>query len=80
MREVQLKDVKATFSSVVDQALAGEPTIVTRHGRKEAVVLSYEEYERIAHLPSFADLLLAFPGTPEDIPERNRKLGRTVEF
>lgn len=73
MKELQLKDAKATLSAVVDQAVAGEPTIITRHGRKEAVLLSFAEWERISKVPSFADLLLAFPGEPDDIPERTRK-------
>ncbi len=53
---------------MVDQAVAGEPTVITRHGRKEAVLLSFAEWERISKVPSFADLLLAFPGKPDDIP------------
>ena len=40
MKEIQLKDAKATLSAVVDQAIAGEPAVITRHGRKAAVVLS----------------------------------------
>jgi len=34
MREIQLKDGKATLSSVVDDAVAGEPLIITRHGKR----------------------------------------------
>lgn len=78
MREIQLKNAKATLSAVVDQAVAGEPSVITRHGRKEAVVLSFEEYERLALVPSFADLLLAFPGDPDDIPARSGKPARTL--
>ncbi len=73
MKELQLRDAKATLSAVVDQAVAGEPTVITRHGRKEAVLLSFEEFQRISRVPDFADLLLAFPGEPDDIPERARK-------
>src|SRR5690606_8331507 len=71
MKELQLKDAKATLSAVVDRAIAGEPTVITRHGRKEAVLISFEEWERISKVPSFADLLLAFPGEPDDIPARS---------
>jgi PHD/YefM family antitoxin component YafN of YafNO toxin-antitoxin module len=56
--------------------VAGEPAVITRHGRKEAVLVSFEEWERISKVPSFADLLLAFPGEPADIPERARKPAR----
>jgi antitoxin Phd len=80
MKEIQLKDAKATLSAVVDDAVAGEPSVITRHGRKEAVVLAFEEWERISNVPSFADLLLAFPGEPGDIPERDRTPGRDVDL
>ncbi|GEO39951.1 prevent-host-death family protein [Skermanella aerolata] len=78
MKQIQLKDAKATLSAVVDRAVAGEPTVITRHGRKEAVLVSFEEWERVSKVPSFADLLLAFPGDAEDIPERLRKPARTL--
>jgi prevent-host-death family protein len=53
MKEIQLKDAKATLSAVIDQALTGNGSIITRHGRKEAVVISYEDYRRLAEIPSF---------------------------
>ena len=78
MKDLPLKDAKATLSAVVDRAVAGEPTVITRHGRKEAVLISFEEWQRISAVPSFADLLLAFPGKPGDIPERTRKPARAL--
>lgn len=78
MKEMQLKDAKARLSAVVDHAVAGEPTVITRHGRKEAVLVSFEEWERISRVPDFADLLLAFPGEPGDVPERSRKPARAL--
>ncbi|RVC81594.1 type II toxin-antitoxin system Phd/YefM family antitoxin [Mesorhizobium sp. M4A.F.Ca.ET.022.05.2.1] len=78
MREIQLKDAKATLSAVVDQAVAGEPSVITRHGKPEAVLVSFKEWERVSKVPSFADLLLAFPGDPDDIPERRRKPARAL--
>ncbi len=78
MKELQIKHAKASLSAVVDRAVAGEPTVITRHGRKEAVLISFEEWQRIAKAPSFADLLLAFPGEPADIPERRRKRARAL--
>jgi antitoxin Phd len=78
MKEIQLKDAKATLSAVVDRAVSGEPSIITRHGRKEAVVLAFEEYERLSRVPSFGELLDAFPGGPDDIPERKRKPARVL--
>ena len=78
MKEIQLKDAKATLSALVDRALAGEPTVITRHGRKEAVLISFEEWERVSKVPSFADLLLAFPGEPGDIPGRSHRPARRL--
>lgn len=80
MREVQLRDVKARLSLVVDQAAQGEPTVITRHGHKEAVIVSFEEWQRISTVPLFSDLLLSFPVQAEDIPARNRKLACTVKL
>ena len=73
MREIQLKDAKATLSAVVDQAVRGNPAVITRHGRKEAVVLSFDEYEKLSNVPSLGRLLASFPGEEEDIPVRSGK-------
>jgi hypothetical protein len=45
---------------------------------REAVVVSFDEWERVSRVPSFADLLLAFPGEAGDIPERSRKPARAL--
>ena len=73
MREIQLKDAKATLSSVVDDAVHGEPSIITRHGRAEAVIVGFKEWERLAHVPSFGRLLMSAPVSAGDLPGRNRK-------
>lgn len=79
MREIQLKDAKAKLSAVVDQAVAGEPAVITRHGRKEAVVISFDEYQRLAKVPSFGELLASFP-VDDAIPERPRKPARALRM
>jgi prevent-host-death family protein len=33
MKEIQLRDAKATLTAVIDQAKQGQPSIITRHGR-----------------------------------------------
>lgn len=71
MREIQLKDAKASLSSVVDKAVSGEPSIITRHGKPEAVVLGFKEWERLTRVPSFGRLLMSAPISPEDLPGRN---------
>jgi antitoxin Phd len=80
MKEIQLKDAKATLSAVVDRAVAGEPAVITRHGRKEAVVLSFQDYERLSKVPSLGRLLAAFPGDADDIPARKRKAVRETKL
>ena len=71
MHEIQLRDAKATLSAVMDQARRGEPSIITRHGRPEAVILSFEDWQRLSQIPSFGRLLMAAQLDPEDLPERS---------
>jgi prevent-host-death family protein len=80
MREVQLKDAKASLSSLVDDATRGEPSIITRHGKPEAVVVGFEEWERLTQVPSFGHLLMSAPIGAKDLPRRNRKPIRRVKF
>lgn len=80
MKEIQLKDAKATLSAVVDQAVRGDPSIITRHGKKQAVVVSFEEYEKLTNIPSFGRLLASFPGDDEDIPARSGRPSRAVDL
>ena len=71
MREIQLRDAKASLSAVVDDAVRGQPAIITRHGKPEAVVLSFAEWQRLSHVPSFGKLLMAAPLDRGDPPSRN---------
>ncbi len=77
--DVPLRQAKATLSAVIDQAIGGEPTVITRHGRREAVVLSFEEWERLSKVPSFGALLAASPLTDDDLPARTGKGLRTAD-
>ena len=72
MREIQLRDAKANLSAVVDDAIQGKPAVITRHGKRQAVVVSYEEWERLSTVPSFGRLLMSTPLEPLDLPKRNR--------
>jgi prevent-host-death family protein len=72
MREIQLKDAKAKLSAVVDNAVNGDGAIITRHGKKEAVVISYKEFQRLSKaVPSFGWLLTHAPLEDVDLPERS---------
>jgi len=78
MRKVQLKDAKANLSAVVDEATRGKPSLITRHGKPQAVVLGFAEWERLSRVPSFGRLLMAAPLEPGDIPERSRAGARSA--
>jgi prevent-host-death family protein len=80
MREIQLRDAKATLSTVIDDAVRGEPAVITRHGKPQAVVLGFKEWERLSQIPSFGRLLMAAPIAPDDLPERNQTPSRAAEF
>jgi prevent-host-death family protein len=73
LKEIQLRDAKATLSAVVDDAVRGAPCVITRHGRREAVLIAYEEWERLSQVPSFGRLLMAAPLEEGDLPKRSRK-------
>ena len=77
MKEVQLRDAKATLSAVVDHAVEGEPVLITRHGKPEAVVVGYEDWKRLSAVPSFARLLMA---APDMAFERDPTPMRAVKF
>lgn len=64
MKTMQLRDAKASLSALVDAAERGEPTTVTRHGHRAAVLVPVADADRFYERPSdsFADFLLSFPG------------------
>ena len=61
MKRIQLKEAKANLSAVVDQAVKGKPSVITRHGKREAVVVGYADWIKMSRVPSFARLLMAMP-------------------
>jgi prevent-host-death family protein len=61
-----LQDAKNKLSALVDAAQNGKAQIVTRRGIPAAVVVSFEEFEKLQRLetmqaPSFIDHLLSMP-------------------
>jgi antitoxin Phd len=73
MRKIQLKDAKANLSAVIDHATRGKPSLITRHGKPEAVVLGFADWERLSAVPSFGRLLMAAPLEAAAPPGRNRR-------
>jgi len=62
MSRWQLQDAKARFSLVVKSAVSDGPQEITLHGRPAAVVLSADEYTRLAGMkPSFVDFVRGSP-------------------
>jgi len=43
----QIQDAKNKLSEVITRALKEGPQLITRHGEKTVVVVSYVEYERL---------------------------------
>ena len=79
MRDIQLKDAKATLSAVVDATARGEAFAITRHGRRDAVVMSWAMWERLSNVPSFGRLLAASPLAEGDLAERDRASLRSAD-
>ena len=82
MRTINLKDAKAGFSNLVDQAIKGEFVTITRHGKPVAALVSVAAAElarkaMARNRPGLAAYLGTFPG---DMVERNRTPSRTVEL
>jgi antitoxin Phd len=80
VKTVQIPDAEATFSALVDDAVRGEPTMVTRNGAPAAVLVPIDAARRIyadSHV-GFADFLLAFPGGIEF--ERDRTPMREIDI
>lgn len=80
MRSIQIRDAKAKFSALIEAAEQGKPTTITRHGRPAAVVVPVEDARRLypETRPSFAELLLSFPGDVEF--DRDRTPMREVDL
>ena len=72
MTTVGAFEAKNTLGSLLDRVEAGEEILITRHGKPEAVVLSFKEWRRLSQVPSFGRLLMAAPISPDDLPKRDR--------
>jgi prevent-host-death family protein len=76
LRQWSLQDAKNKLSEVIGAA-ARAPQIVTRRGVKTAVVISYEDYVRVADAvegerQSFEQFLLTIPKDPAGTPKSER--------
>lgn len=53
--------------------------MITRHGKPQAVIVSFKEWERLSSVPSFGRLLMSAPDGLEDVSERDPSPMRTAE-
>jgi prevent-host-death family protein len=80
-----LRDAKNNFSKVVRSARNNGPQTVTLRGRRAAVVLSVEDYDRlVSSKPPFVEHLLSGPARDDDLIEevsrRSKKPSRPLSF
>ena len=78
----QVQEAKARFSALVRDASTQGPQTITVHGRRAAVVLSPEDYDRLKRgRSSLAEFLARSPLAGADLDlERDRSLPRDVEL
>ncbi|WP_377290492.1 type II toxin-antitoxin system Phd/YefM family antitoxin [Rhizobium sp. SG2393] len=84
MSKVSLRDAKAGLSSLVDAAVKGEITTITRHGKPVAAIVPIEAVEQVLTAgrkaqTSLTGFLRSFPADDLEI-ERNASPGRDVAF
>lgn len=82
MQAWQVQEAKARFSELLRSATSEGPQAITIRGRRAAVVLSPEEYERLkGRQPSLVAFLRSSPlaGTNLDI-ERDRSSVRDIDL
>ena len=82
MQSWQLQRAKARFSELVRDAVQEGPQAITVRGRREAVILSADDYDRLRHPePSLREFLRSSPlaGVELDL-ERDRSLPRDVDL
>lgn len=80
MLTVNLKDAKARFSSLVNEAIQGEFVTITRHGKPVAAIVSVDAAELArktmgTRRPRLVSYLRTFPG---ESFERNHTPSRDI--
>ena len=80
-----LQDEKSRLSEIVKRARSEGPQTVTLRGERAAIVISAEDYDRLAaRNTGFVDLLLSGPDWPddfvEDVNRRRKSPGREIDF
>lgn len=78
----QVQEAKSNLSELIGKAESDGPQIITRHGKKVAVVVSAEEYGRFQRSgESLLALCRRFAGAGDDLViERSREGGREFSW
>ena len=82
MRWWQIQEAKQRFSEVLRGAEAGDPQVVTRHGREVAVLIDITAYRQFhGKSPGLMEYLRAEPQIDDDLDiERDGSLPRDVDL
>ena len=81
MNTVQVRDAKATLSSLIEAAERGEPTTITRHGKPAAVLVSVDDAQRLYPARRAGSLVEHLMRIPEAIDvERDQTPLRSVDL
>lgn len=82
MLTINLKDAKAGFSRLVDEAVKGEFVTITRHGKPVAALVPVEaaDIARKAMGKKRAGLVAYLRTFPGDMFERNSASSRTTDL
>ncbi len=78
----QVQEAKARFSELVRDAAVSGPQTITVRGRRAAVVLSADDYDRLKRpRPSMAEFLRASSRVGVDLDiKRDRSLPRDIDL
>lgn len=81
-RSWQLQDAKNQFSEVVDAAVRTGPQVITRRGAETAVVVSFDEWMRLACVRGpLVDLLRKAPRLRGGlVTDRSQDTGRDLDL
>ena len=76
----QLQDAKNKLSEVVDTSITSGPQVISRRGKNTAVLLSYEEYQKLTKPNKNLKQLLLNSGFHElDLTRDKSPTGRASE-
>jgi prevent-host-death family protein len=73
MKPLQLQEAKQQFSAVAERAAAGQPQIVTKHGKPFVVVVSVADWQEIRPKKrTLLKMLRSCPVAAEELDLRRR--------